>query len=173
MEREKFSGNLLNQNKGFGRIEPGLRYLSPFIFSCFNHQILVKHWSSLRCFFRVVQRHICAFWSCRKFYMCMDSSCRMICWKVCILYSICSLFEQGKVYFHYRVHLTVYRCMYHRIPRYHRIPVLFISHIMHLSMLCPRGGRPGVPSGFARNFLPQVGIFTILQSPRVGTFDKS
>jgi hypothetical protein len=129
MEREKFSGNLLNQNKGFGRIEPGLRYLSPFIFSCFNHQILVKHWSSLRCFFRVVQRHICAFWSCRKFYMCMDSSCRMICWKVCILYSICSLFEQGKVYFHYRVHLTVYRCMYHRIPRYHRIPVLFISHI--------------------------------------------
>jgi hypothetical protein len=35
------------------------------------------------------------------------------------------------------------------------------------------GGRPGVPSGFARNFLPQVGIFTILQSPRVGTFDKS
>jgi hypothetical protein len=129
MEREKFSGNLLNQNKGFGRIEPGLRYLSPFIFSCFNHQILVKHWSSLRCFFRVVQRHICAFWSCRKFYMCMGSSCRMICWKVCILYSICSLFEQGKVYFHYRVHLTVYRCMYHRIPPYHRIPVLFISYI--------------------------------------------
>ena len=37
----------------------------------------------------------------------------------------------------------------------------------------PQGGRPGVPSGFARNFLPQVGIFTILQSPRVGTFDKS
>jgi hypothetical protein len=31
-------------------------------------------------------------------------------------------------------------------------------------MLCPQGGRPGVPSGFARNFLPQVGIFTILQN---------
>ena len=45
--------------------------------------------------------------------------------------------------------------------------------VMHLSMLCPQRGRPGVPSGFARNFLPQVGIFTILQSPRVGTFDKS
>ena len=43
MEREKFSGNLLNQNKGFGRIEPGLRYLSPFILSCFNHQILIEH----------------------------------------------------------------------------------------------------------------------------------
>jgi hypothetical protein len=25
--------------------------------------------------------------------------------------------------------IVMYRCMYHRIPRYHRIPVLFISYI--------------------------------------------
>jgi hypothetical protein len=82
-----------------------------------------------------------------------------------------------------RVILTVVVCFYLHffadakfkctITVYKHPPGNSCKILMHLSMLCPQGGRPGIPSGFAQNFLPQVGIFTILRSPRVGTFDTS
>ena len=40
MERERFSGNILNQNKGFGRIEPGLRYVNSMLFMLFNSRVV-------------------------------------------------------------------------------------------------------------------------------------
>ena len=78
MEREKFSGNLLNQNKGFGRIEPGLRFVYHvrFIY-CFNTRVFLKLLTKV--FSVIVQFRICVFWSCRKFFMCTDFSCLMIC----------------------------------------------------------------------------------------------